>query len=217
MKRLAALALALLAACQTPIEAPVGLEPTDTAFDPRLPGVWYGGDDGFDVAVLATAREDGRTLDVTLAYGEAPSRLLENGELDPVRFGSFQAVVRATALDGATYYEARRDPDAGFDYTPAGTQPGGILFRCAFTPDGDLYLETLSGTIIAAEGAAYGVTLVATPIGGGDTYRSLAASREGLVALIRGVGPDRLFAERWGPLRKAPQAATPLGVEGIEP
>ncbi|MGH6719369.1 MAG: hypothetical protein ACREER_08625 [Alphaproteobacteria bacterium] len=215
---LAALALVLLAACQTPVEAPVGLEPGDAAFDPRLPGAWYGGDgEGFAVTLLVAARAESQVLDVILAWSDGPSRATANGDPDPEHFAVIQAVVRPVALDGATYYEARRDADVGYDYTPAGMAPGVILLRPAFTPDGELVLEGLSGKVVAAEGAAYGVALVATSIGGEDTYRHLAASRESLVAMIRGVGPDRLFVERWGPLSKVGKITTPLTVEGIEP
>jgi hypothetical protein len=209
------LSLALLSACQAPIESSVTLgEPDAAALDPRLAGVWVGGNEELRVTLLVNPRPESPALDVLVAYGDPSSRAFAE-EDDWVGFGWFRARVEATKVDGVGYYAATRVGGTGFDYTPAEVEPGAILFRAEFDADGSLILAGLSETAIAAEGAAHGVTLEKHPIAGEDTYRRVATSRDELLALLRAIGPDRLFAERWGPLLRVPDAARPFTVEGL--
>jgi hypothetical protein len=205
-----ALSLALLGACQAPIESSVTLgEPDAAALDPRLVGAWVGGNEELRVTLLVNPRPESPVLDVLIAYGDPTSRAFA-AEDDWVRFGWFRATVEATTVDGAGYYAATRVGGTGFDYTPAGHEPGPILFRAEFDADGSLTLAGLSETAIAD----HGITIEKVAIAGEDTYRRVGASRGDLLALLRAIGPDRLFAERWGPLLRAPDAARPFTVEG---
>jgi len=211
----AALVLLALAACQAPVEGPAALgEPGEADFDPRLYGLWHAAfaedDERVEIALLVAPRAGTPYADVVLSYadtGRAPEG--KAPEADWRRVGWFRAEAYAVKLDGRTYIVARRLPGSVFDYTPEGARAGYMLVRAAFDGKGDLMLEGIAGARAKQYAPAYGAHLGTFPIGGDDTFRWLDASRDELRQLVRSVGPDNLFAERWGPFRKAGDAHLP--------
>lgn len=204
----AAFALTMLAAaCQAPIEGPAGLgEPGDAPIEPRILGLWHAAydEDGerIEIALMIAPRTGTPYADVLLSYADASREAEGDVAKDWRRFGWFHAEAYATKLDGRIYYTVRRLPGSAADYTPKEAQAGLMVARVTFSSGGDMTIEGLSGERVKQYAPAYGAHLSDWPIEGSDTFRWLDASKDELGQIIRAVGPDNLFAERWGPFRK---------------
>ena len=188
---IAVVCLALsLGACGAPPESRVALsEPGEAAYDARLLGKWYWGEEDGAYYFHITPRKDSAALDflgVGVGYGEG----------NPVRW--LQAVVHASDIDGVTYYSAKRV--AGADYTAEGEQPGYILLRMLFDRNERLTLCFLGGVWggeiddLVDEGLIAGRKVKGSY--GTETvpYTVIDMARPALVALIREAGPERLFS-----------------------
>ena len=204
----AAFVLLATAACQAPIEGPAALgEPGEGAIEERLFGLWHAAyaEDGerVEIALLVSPRAGTPYADIVLSYADTERAPEGKAEADWRRVGWFRAEAYAVELDGRTYYAVRRLPGATFDYTPEGAKAGFMLVRAVFDGKGELTLEGMAEARVKQYAPAYGAHLGTFPIEGGDTFRWLDASRDELRQLVRSVGPDNLFVERWGPFRKA--------------
>lgn len=218
---LACLALGLaLSACVAPPESRVGLsEPGETAYDPRLVGLWalaVAGPEGRGQGYLLDIAAGDDVLDITgigVGYG--------GGE--PVRW--FGARAHASEIDGRTYYNVQRVAGAGADWTGPGEEPGFIIVRLRLAEDGGLFISVLDPQILAGltaealvgvieEGRSWGREVEGSYRGDDVGYLFLDLSRPELVALIRKVTPEKLFTGEVGPfLRLGPPAGDDERIE----
>lgn len=196
--------LMLLAACSVPPENVAPLDAHGGARpDPALIGTWYSsdGDEAVFVKILDDDTDDRPALRVLGAT-------LNDRAAAPLYWLTAQAV--ATRLDGATYYNVR--PLEGLRYAPPERERGTIVARARVDAGDRLFLEFMSDSLLhamVADGRVRGDVVRGEFEREGMPYVALELSPAELAALIRRVGPDTLFALRFGPLRRLPATPEP--------
>jgi len=207
----------LLSACSTPLEFTVPLaDPGTERIDPRLLGTWYGVSHCTSSGNPHICSHTGGlpVMLTTLALGSAPDGntlavhatilALDVGDLakhvqDLVagRVLQLQATAHPATLDGVTYYNIRRTAGAGYDYTGRGESPHYMLAQVELEGEDTLYLRVMIDLPMSAQ-----------PIEGsqitrqGFGYDIVDATREQIIAMIRGADRSKLFAYRLGPFSR---------------
>jgi len=214
----------MLSACVAPLEFTSPLaDPGTERVDPLLVGTWYGvsrcendRSGPFDVGIcdktggppvmlttlhLAAApdgtslavRANVQALDVSDIIKEARDRV--HG-----RVLQFQATAFPATLDGVAYYNIRRAAGVGYDYTGSGESPHFMLAQAELQDEDTLYLHVMDELppntppmVKRTRGERPNVDL---------SYTIVDASREQIVAMIRGADLSELFTYRIGPFRR---------------
>jgi hypothetical protein len=207
MRRLAALGLLVAATlwgagCTIPPGTTSSLAEPGAPYDPKLVGTWMMYDGEVLMVLHVAPREDSVVTDVTTVIccedDAAPSWVL---------FAGF-----AAEIDGATYINlayadslvSGDDKDIFAELIAPGEH---LLARTELTEDGRLYARFLSANALKHLAEAGRIEASEVRSGEYDTHWRVDITREDLIALIREVGPDKLFAYRWGPFVRVP--ATP--------
>lgn len=182
---------AALGACGAPPESRVALsEPGAAGHDTRLVGRWYLADGKQAYYLQVTPRDDGDGLDVVavgVGYKDPP----------PVRW--FGATAYASIVDGETYYNLRRTPGAGFDYTAEGETPGFIILSAELRAADELTLCFFGGfrggklDKLAEQDRVAARKVEGHAMGESVDYMVLDRPRAELVALIGETPRDALF------------------------
>ena len=183
----AAFALAL-SACGGPVESRVALsEPGSAVYDSRILGDWYATEKDFTWHLSIEAREDSAVLDIVgTGLGYPDGR--------PVRWLTLAA--HASIVDGQLYYNVQRTAGVGDDYGASDMPPGFIITRANLVDDEQLeicFLDESRLNALIENGALEGRDVEGEYGGEEVPYVLIEASRERLVALIRGTPPGDLF------------------------
>jgi len=189
--------LPALAGCLGPTQFTSALtDPGETRYDPRLVGTWYArageprdGDIDYakGVIVAISPRRDGQ---LAISYRSERENLRLSGH--------------ASSLDGEVYYNVRPDLPSYFRaYPDASEAPHFLLFRVQFVNDDKLFVWT-SFLPDGMEKLVQKARHVSLGVGG---FTVIDQSREELLATIRGISPQKLFAHQLGPFFRIPEPA----------
>lgn len=201
--------------CQGPPESVLPLSEPEAAYDARLPGFWH----------LAEAHLPDHEADVLHIRPWKDSPSLDvlgvgvgyRGEARAPRW--IRATAHATRIYGETYYNVRRVPNLGDDYT-LDTQPGYIIVRAEVAADDTLTLRFMDlGHGGFVEELCRKRQLSCRQVYAGEAgkavyYLLLDVSRTALAALVRDVTPEKLFPVEVGPFRRVP-TVTPVEIEKL--
>lgn len=174
-----ALALPLLAACFAPVESTVSLSEPGEPYDQRLIGTWYPKEphEHWAVVIDIEAQEETPALDITGLW-------MKWRATPPVYW--LRATAFASRIGSEVYYNVRREPGAGLDYTADGEQPGFMVWKARFADDAAVELCALHLDKEALKNPEYRSRSVkGTFPEGDDEYLVLDASRETLIGLVR--------------------------------
>ena len=166
--------------------------PLESSHDPSIVGVWYSEMSDLPMLLHVGEREDGLLDALMILPASNPGEVKNDKE--PIFW--FRAVVHASAVDGVTYYNARRYAGMGADYTAPGEEPGYIIIRAEHRGGDTLALGFMSGDRVrelAQKGRIAARVLHGQLQGREHTYRMLEISSEELRELIREDPPDKLF------------------------
>lgn len=186
--RVAGIALCLAAAgCDVPPESRLALSGQPTAdYDKRLIGTWI-------------LMMDNDPVVLRISAGESPRKLkLLWSLLQKEKAVWIAATAFATEIDGTVYYNVRRTPGEGNDYTVKGEQPGYLILRPVISGRDILFACFLHGRNWDNDRATEmfdkrGIRYRKVKGKDNSTYLLIESSRKELRALLRAAPAEELF------------------------
>jgi hypothetical protein len=180
-----------LSGCVAPPESRNALsEPGEVMIDKRLAGTWHANIEGEGGFYLHMTRRNVRSLRIVGTW-------FDDRDVDWI-----QATAHASEIDGRMYYNVKRVPAKGGDYTAEGEERGFILLRAELTAEDTLFLRSMNGSLLKNLIGSRRVSGRKVSCDDYCSYLVLDSSRAELLALIQEQTPERLFPVAVGPFRR---------------
>jgi len=185
--------LPVLPGCTGPTQFTSALtDPGETRYDSRLVGTWYA--KGGDFSVFGGGHFNGVIVSVS-PRDDNQLAILYRSETEILRSTGY-----ASKVDGDVYYNLRPEFGSYFRaYSKATETPHFLLFRVEFINDDKLFVWT------SFHGK--GLRKVKHVSLGDGGYSLVEQSREELLATIREISPQKLFAYQLGPFFRIAEPA----------